>query len=204
MAKYLDSTPATDTTWTRKGNFRALLQEIQCFTEKNMQTQEPEVSLTYVFNLGDLDDKGQDEIFYQGFVTVPRNDETGMPKMSGKKSRYYKITSALANEMFDPKDEKVSIRIGFPDEYASLEGILNMPSFKDYTPGEERLKLHSYLVNGKELIGQECNILLDHANKPDGTPSDRISIVEATAIAKEVKRVSPPQKQAVAPAGAPV
>ena len=169
-----------------------------------MQTQEPEVSLTYVFNLGDLDDKGQDEIFYQGFVTVPLDEKTGLPKMSGKKSRYYKITSALANEVFDPKDPNVSIRIGFPDDYATLEGILNMPGFKDYAQGEERLKLHSYLVNGKEIIGQECNIELDHANKPDGTPSDRISIVGATAIAKEVKRVSAPQQQVTAPAGAPV
>lgn len=199
----MKSKPASDSTFDKTGNFLALCTEIQCFTETNQfNGNKPEPNLTFILNLGDIDETGKDVIFFQGFVTIPL-DADGYPKMGGKKSRYYKLLSALYGDRFDPYDPNLDVEIGFPDDYNSVEGILNMPGFKDYVQGEEKLKLKYLKVNGKDIIGQECQIELDYPQKPDGTKSDKIAVTEATPLAKQPVRRSAPPAQQQAPAGMP-
>lgn len=191
------SKPASNASFDKPGNYIAQLTEINCYTEADMNNGEPLPNLSFVFNLGDLNGTGDDVLFYQGFVTIYLDDE-GFPKMGGERSRYYKIVSALYGQRFDPKDESVEVDIGFPEEYNSVEGILQMPSFKDYGKDDERLALSHLKVNGVDIIGKECQLELGYPQKPDGSKGARIAVLEATPMVQRA-----PRRAAARPAGAP-
>jgi hypothetical protein len=198
--KNMISKPATDGKFNKPGSYNALLEKITCYTNPNFNTQIPEPVLAFHFNLGDLENTGKD-IYHTSYINL-RTDDDGIPVMGGKDSRYYKIVSAAYGDLFDPKDPKTQIDIGFPETYNSPEGIMAMPGFKDYQEKEPHLQLKDYKVAGKNIIGTEITIKLDYPKKPDGTPGKAIAIVEAATIAKTVARRSTqpqPQQQASAP-----
>jgi hypothetical protein len=195
------SKPASNDYFSRTGTFPVLLESVETYTEEDMNNKgAKKPTLTFVFNLGDLDNKGQDVFFRQGFVPIPLDDD-GMPKMSGEKSRYYTIVSAAYGERFDPEDEKNQVELGFEEEYDSPEGIMNMPSYKDYQKGDERLKLRFLKVNGQDIIGKELVIELGYAEIPKTKEkSNKVSVIGATPVVKTPVRRSAGRST---PVGAP-
>ena len=199
------SKPASNEGFNQTGTFVALLEAVEAYAEGSYKNpDDKELNLTFVLNLGDVEGKGKDVIFKQGFVRVPL-DNDGIPKMGNDQSKYYMMVSGFYGDKFDPKSEKHLAELGLPEEYDSPETLLALPSYEDFKQGgvlesEDRIKLNFLKIGGKDIIGEECNIELGYASKPDGTKSTKVSVINAMPIVKQVRRASGSKLPAGAPA----
>jgi hypothetical protein len=169
--------------------YEATLEEVNCYTSENMNTKELEVGLTFVWNLNEEHPEKPDEdlMFFDGFITVPQDDE-GYPLLSGKRSKLYSRLYGLFGRDFDPTAEDVDYEFGFPKRYDSPEALLDMPMWNSYGKDDARLKLRFIKLFGIDLIGKSAIIELGNADKPGGGKSDRTSVISCKPVPKRNKR----------------
>jgi hypothetical protein len=169
--------------------YEATLEEVNCYTAENINSKEVEVNLTLIWNLNEEhpEKPNEDLMFFDGFITVPQDDE-GYPLLSGKKSKLYSRLYGLFGRDFDPTAEDVDYEFGFPKRYDSPEALLDMPMWNSYGKDDTRLKLRTMKLFGQELIGRSAIIELGYAEKPGGKKSDRTSVISCKPIPKRGKR----------------
>jgi hypothetical protein len=169
-----------------KGVYEVYLEAIQCAVSENFNTKDPEILLTFVWNLGENPNKPNEDLTFFDYVTLYQDDE-GYPVIGGKGGKMYKRMSGLSGKDFNPAEEE-DWEIVFPKQYDDPEKILNMPMQSSYGKDDTRLEVRSLKFRGVELIGKECQIELGNAKKPDGTYSDKISVINCMPLAKRNAR----------------
>ena len=170
------------------GMFEADLVEINCYTSENFNSKDPEVNLTFVWNMGpNPDDESKDLMYYDSFVTLYQ-DEDGYPVIGGKKGKMYKRLYGLYGREFDPFADDLDWEIVFPAKYDDPDKLLNLPHWQSYNRDDPRLEIKSLKVAGQELIGRTAQIELGNAQKPDGTFSTKTSVIDCKPIARRRPR----------------
>ena len=179
------------------GVYEVQLQEVNCYVADNFNTKEPEVNLTFIWNMGeDPDNPNQDLLYFDGFVTLYQ-DEEGYPVIGGKRGKMYKRFYALLGEDFDPFDESLDFEIVFPDQYDDPEALMQLPHWQSFSKDDLRPKVKSIRINGSELIGKECQIELGHAQKPDGTFSTKTSVIDVKPMPRRRPAKRKPAREEV-------
>lgn len=160
------------------GVYEAVLQEINIYTATAYKSDELQINVTLVWDLGE-NENGEPERFYDSFITIPF-DKHG-PIMSGSKSKLYNRLSALHGARFDPKT--VDWELLPPEGHDTVETIFELPSWDAYKRDEPRAPA-DILIDGESVVGKQAQIEIGNAKKPDGTLSDRTSIVNANPMPK--------------------
>lgn len=165
------------------GVYEATLDEVNCYTSEDFNTNDPQVNLTFVWNLGEHPDKPEEDLLYfDSFVTLYQDDE-GYPVIGGKGGKVYKRLYGLFGREFDPTEADWDIV--FPKQYDDdPEELLSLPHWKSYSKGDQRLKLRNLKLENVELIGKTSMIEIGNAKKPDGTYSQKLSVIDCKPLPK--------------------
>lgn len=118
----------------------------------------------------------------EGFVRL-QVDKDGNFGPGGSRAKANKIMTGLYGESFDPFDEDFEFALYAP-ELEGMNDIYEVPHYQEYDKGEEWLKLTELSINGVNLIGRKTQLQFGHADKPDGTKSEKVTIIHAMPMPK--------------------
>lgn len=135
----------------------------------------------------------------EGFVRL-QVDKDGNFGPGGSRAKANKIMSGLYGESFDSFDEDFEFALYAPalEEY---NDIYEVPHFQEYDKGEEWLKLTELSINSQNLIGKKAQLQFGHADKPDGSKSDKVTIIHAMPMPKTGGKKKPAMKSGAAKKG---
>lgn len=191
----------------RKGTFTGELVVTQLYHRDNWDKTARELCMGFILDIEDPEATGepQENGLYrhiESFVKLQVDDD-GNFSPGGAKSKAYKITSALLGEDFDSFSDDFEWEFILPQD-VDLISIDDVPHHNEYPDGEEWLTLDDLTILNQSLYGNRAMFKFGHAQKPDKSYSDKITIIEAVALPKS-QRSAPTQaaKPATKPASKP-
>lgn len=199
------------------GTFNAELVGLQLYHSDNFNDKNKlDLCLGFIMDIEDPDasNEPQENGLYrhtESFVRLQVDDD-GNFGPGGAKAKAYKLLSAFYGEDFNSFDDDFEWWFDFP-EGVEFDHIDDVPHHKSYQKDEEWLPLVDIFIKpaGKQergVMGSRAMIKFGHAQKPDGSYSDKISIIEAIALPRSARSGAAPKassraKAAPAPQAAP-
>lgn len=192
MARRFGSKATTQTTFpgqfqVREGTFEAELLGMQIYWNDPFQKDaDPELQVGFILGIDDPDathDPDEETELYihrEQFVRLQVDDE-GNFSPGGARAKAYKLISAFYGQDFDAFDSEFEWELEAA-EFDSMESIADIPHRKDYDKNDEWLRLDGVSVMGEPLFGKKAMIQFGYAQKPDGSYSDRLTVVGAMAM----------------------
>lgn len=135
----------------------------------------------------------------EGFVRL-QIDKDGNFGPGGSRSKANKIMTGLYGESFDAFDENFEFALYAP-ELEQYNDIYEVPHYQEYDKGEEWLKLTELSISGQNLIGRRAQLQFGYADKPNGTKSEKVTIIHAMPMPKTATRKKAPLKSGAAKKG---
>lgn len=142
------------------GIYTATLEKITAWTDEKKDAKGASLGvfprLRLIWNVG-FDEMGN-EIRVSDRVWLPLSSD-GSAKLPHEKSALYNRCSALFGDRYEANSADMDLVL--PDAYDSAEGLASLPSFDERKEeGFRPVEVRSLKVNGRELIGLECQLEL--------------------------------------------
>ena len=170
-------------TLVENGGYPAVFKGAELYRALQYGGENYEANMTLNWSLG-VDESGKEVIYRDSFITLP-TDEDGYPMMKGSKSKLYNRIMVLVGKQFKPEDVGRDFELEYktPEEWDSPEAWQELPTFEDIRNGADAIPMQ-ILIDGKDAAGTNVYLEIGHAEKPDGSFSERQSIVRASIPAK--------------------
>jgi hypothetical protein len=149
-----------------------------------------DLNLGFMFAIEDPDSDNEpmenDEegryLHVEGFVRL-QVDKDGNFGPGGSRAKANKIMTGLYGESFDAFDEDFEFALYAP-KLEEFNDIYEVPHYQEYDKGEEWMRLTELSVNGANLIGRKAQLQFGYAEKPNGTKSEKVTIIHAMPMPK--------------------
>jgi hypothetical protein len=190
----------------RIGTFLATLENVLLFWSDKFGTDDRELNLGFVMAIDDpesLEPSERDDGLYKYVENYVRLqvDSDGNFGPGGSRAKANKLLSAFVGRPIDLNAPDYEFALWGP-ELERYDDIYSVPHWKDYEKGEAWLSLTEISVSGVNAVGRQAQVQFGHAEKPDGTKSEKVSIVNAMPVIQPSRKAGKkPMRSTAQPTG---